>query len=305
MAKELSVSVIIPTKNRPADLILAVTSILKQKKAPNELIIVDQSDINESYDVVKSLFSTYRMVPKLLYVYEPGICGLVEAKQKGVSVSKCEIISFLEDDIVLHHHYIENVFELFEKKVNIMGCCGVMSNQHSGYIYETLFALFHRGIFFDARLNAGKSKDCGGDGVLIPSRFLSGGISSYRRLVFDDVEFDTKNDFHMLEDIDFSTRAVDFFGEDFFFIASNMCLEHNMSEINRDRLRSRWQRKLIEYAVFYKKNSYKRSSLINFIWLLIGLFWESVASSLLKRNVGPLLGTIVGLYVGIRKKLVS
>ena len=37
-------SAIIPTINRPNDLIIAITSILEQKVLPNELIIIDQSE---------------------------------------------------------------------------------------------------------------------------------------------------------------------------------------------------------------------------------------------------------------------
>jgi len=83
-----------------------------------------------------------------------------------------------------------------------------------------------------------------------------------------------------------------------------MCLDHNMSPINRARLKGRWQRKLREYITFYKKHSDKPWSLVNLIWLLIGMFGESVVSSVLSKNIGPLAGTIVGLYDGIRKKAI-
>jgi len=150
----------------------------------------------------------------------------------------------------------------------------------------------------------GKDRGCQGEGILLQSRYLSGGISCYRRDVFDSVKFDTVNDFFMLEDIDFSTRAADFFGDEYFFISTNMCLDHNMSQINRSQLKMRWQRKLREYITFYKKHSGKPWSLANLIWLLIGLLGESIVSSVLLRNIGPLMGTMVGLYIGIRKRVI-
>ena len=108
----------------------------------------------------------------------------------------------------------------------------------------------------------------------------------------------------MLEDIDFSSRAADYYGDEYFFIANNIMLQHNMSEINREKLKNRWQRKLREYVVFYKKNRFKPWSLISLIWLLFGLIGESFVSSLFMRNIGPLYGTINGLYSGIRKKVI-
>ena len=297
------ISTIIPTLNRPVDLVSAVTSILEQKHQPDELIVVDQSVGEQSYKAVKDIYSTFDVVPKLVYLHEPKVSGLIEAKQRGVEVAKGDIISFLEDDIVLHPKYFENVTSTFTNNQKILGCCGVVSNVQSGYIYEYLFRLFHRGIFHDARLNAGKIRDCNGDGVLIASRYLSGGISCYRKKVFESVKFDTLNDFFMLEDIDFSTRAADFFGDEYFFISTRLCLEHNMSPLNRLKLHARWQRKLREYVIFYKKHHLKSFSFMNLAWLLIGLLGESIVLSILSKSFGPFLGFISGFLAGIRQKV--
>jgi len=298
------ISAIIPTLNRPKDLADAVVSIFNQNHLPNELIVVDQSVGKESYDAVNKITNQFGDILELVYLHEPKVKGLTEAKERGVQIAKGSVISFLEDDVVLHPQYFENVISIFNNNQEVIGCCGVMSNMHSGLLYEYLFKLFHRGIFYDTRLNAGKIRDCNGEGILIPSRYLSGGISCYRKTVFDSVAFDTANDLFMLEDIDFSTRAADFFGDEHFFISTNMCLEHNMSPINRARLEERWQRKLCEYVTFYKKHSSKPWSLVNFIWLTIGLVGESVVSSALSKNMGPLYGTIKGLCDGIRKKVI-
>jgi GT2 family glycosyltransferase len=298
------ISAIIPTLNRPKDLRDAVASILRQKHLPNELIIVDQSVDDQSYNAVNGLYEEFDVTPKLVYLHEPEVSGLIEAKQRGVQIAKGDIISFLEDDVVLHRQYFENAISIFKNNQEVIGCCGVMSNVHSGTLYEYLFKLFHRGIFYDPRLNAGKNRDCQGSGVLLVSRYLSGGISCYRKEVFEKVNFDMVNDFFMLEDIDFSTRAADFFGDEHFFISTNMCLDHNMSPINRARLKERWQRKLREYVTFYKKHSDKPWSSVNLIWLLIGMLGESIVSSVLSKNIGPLTGTMAGLYDGIRKKVV-
>jgi len=298
------ISVVIPTLKRPVSLVHAVTSVLEQKYLPDELIIVDQSVDKQSYIAIERLYKNFDVTPKLIYLHEPEVSGLTEAKQRGVEVAKGDIISFLEDDVVLHQQYLENSMSVFKSNHKVMGCCGVISNVYSGILYEYLFKLFHRGIFYDSRLNIGKNRDCQGLGELLPSRYLSGGISCYRKEVFEKVKFDTVNDFFMLEDIDFSTRAADFFGDECFFISTNMCLEHHMSQINRMQLKERWQRKLREYITFYKKHSNKRWSSVSLIWLLIGMFGASFVSSVLSKNIGPLVGTMIGFYDGIRKKII-
>ena len=181
------ISVVIPTIIRPLSLVEAVTSLLEQKQLPDELIIVDQSEDDQSYIAVEELYKNFDVTPKLLYLHEPEVNGLTEAKQRGVEVATGDIISFLEDDVVLHQGYIENSILVFNRNPKLMGCCGVISNIYSGIIYEYLFKLFHRGIFYDSRLNIGKNRDCQGLGVLLPSRYLSGGISCYRKEVFEKV----------------------------------------------------------------------------------------------------------------------
>lgn len=296
-------SAIIPTINRPNDLIMAITSIFDQEILPNELIIVDQSPNKNSYNLVYKLYKNYKKKIKLKYFHDVTISGLIEAKQKGVEGSNGDVIFFLEDDVVLQSNYFKNAAKLFEENDKVMGCCGVISNLKKRPIYEYMFKLFHRGIFYDPRIDAKKKSKTLSSGFLLPSRYLSGGISCYRKEVFEKVKFDVANGFHMLEDIDFSTRAADIFGNELFFINTNMRLEHHMSPINRLKLKERWQRKIIEYLTFYKKNSEKQWSLINLIWLLIGMISEAILSSLLLKNSGPFIGFIIGLSIGIKKKL--
>ncbi|GBL32941.1 hypothetical protein EMGBS12_12510 [Methylophilaceae bacterium] len=51
---------VIPTLNRPADLVQAVASVCNQIKCPGELIIVDQSSDNVSKIAVKNMLKKIR-----------------------------------------------------------------------------------------------------------------------------------------------------------------------------------------------------------------------------------------------------
>jgi GT2 family glycosyltransferase len=165
--------------------------------------------------------------------------------------------------------------------------------------YQKLFHLFHRGIFHDRRVGV-HGNPAAWVQKLIPSTYLSGGVSAYRRAVFDKVKLDTRNDFFMLEDIDFSTRAVCEFGAGRFFINTSARLTHLMSPVNRARLAGRYERKLREFVVFYKKNRGQASSLANLLWLLVGLSFEAIVAAARARHIGPLSGSIKGLLDGIK-----
>lgn len=299
MGKNLKLSVVLPTKNRPDDLVRAVTSILEQNELPYELIIVDQSVDSKSHNNIKDLFSKLKPNTKLVYIHDSSIKGLVSAKNHGVKKSNGEIISFLEDDEFLDKNYLKNTINLFDKNEHILGCCGIVTNIRRSFFYEIMFKLFHQGLFFDKRVDVVKYKDSDGKGVLISSTHLSGGISSYRREVFKSIEYDLRTNFFYCEDIDFSIRAADFFGKNRFVIATNIFLAHYMSPINRDVFEPRWFRKTNEFILLYKKNKNKKYSLLSVIWLIIGLFFEAVYSCFTTFSFGPILGFFKGLYSGL------
>lgn len=252
----MRISAVIPTKNRMNDLLVAVTSVLEQERPPNELIIIDQSDSDESKTSVNSLVVESNVKLDLIYVHDQSISGLVHAKNEGAQVSSGDVVAFLEDDVVLTPNYFSELEKGFTDNPSMLGCCGVPVVVTSFTpLYRYLFSLFHQGLFYDARMvHGGQGEDHAN--TLVPSRFLSGGISAYRREVFTKVPFDLVNDFFMYEDIEFSTRAVREFGNDHFFINTAVRLDHRASPVNRYRLTYRWERKIRELFCFYKKTEF-------------------------------------------------
>jgi GT2 family glycosyltransferase len=271
---------------------------------PDELIIIDQSDNDESKQSILSIYKKIeRKELELKYVLDNSIAGLVPAKAYAVTIAHGDIIMFIEDDVILESDYVKNMLMPFDENPELMGTCGVITEvDASTGFYRSMFRIFHRGIFYDKRVHIHGNLDVNHKD-LIKSNYLSGGVSAFRREVFDKVKFDTKNEFHMLEDIDFSTRAVSEFGEDNFFINTTARLQHLMSPVNRARQAPRYSRKLREFFVFYKKNRYEQFAFISLLWLLVGLLLEAVYVSIRSLHFGPIIGTFSGIVKGIRWKL--
>ena len=300
---KLQLTAVIPTRCRPVDLIIAVKTILDQERTPDELIIIDQSPTTESKVEVESLFTEVGSPFKLIYVHDSKISGLVDAKNEAVKVASGDIVSFLEDDIELFPDYFLEVERFFLQNSTALGCGGVVVKVDCySPFYRFVFNLIHRGIFFDARVMMHAQE---GIQQLIQSRYISGGVSSYRRKVFEQIPFDIVNGFFALEDIEYSTRAADFFGDDYFFINPRIRLLHNMSPANRAVMGVVWERKMREYVLFYKKHSAKSGSSVNFFALLIGLFVVSGLVSVKKLSVAPLAGFYKGLRNGFKQKIKS
>jgi GT2 family glycosyltransferase len=185
----------------------------------------------------------------------------------------------------------------------MLGCCGVVTNLPPlprGYV--RVFHFFHRGIFHDARVGVhGAAPDT--LPPLIRSTYLSGGLSAYRREVFEAVPFDIANEFFLLEDIDFSTRAAARFGERF-YINCRARLEHRMlSPLDRTVLGLRQRRKLREFLVFYKKRRGQKHAGAALLLLLAGLLLESGYDALRAAHYSPFLGYFLGLRDGMRWQL--
>lgn len=292
------ITVIIPTKNRHKDLLIAVSSIVTQSLLPTQLIIVDQSETPVSKSLIEDLIK--QTCINLTYIYDKSITGLVQAKKIGVSFSSGNIVCFLEDDIELDNSYLQEMKLAFELNPTLLGCCGVVTNLGSiPKYYTSLFHLFHRGIFHDQRVGVhGFTEQL--SSKLIPSRYLSGGTSAYRRNVFENIFYDLKNDFFMLEDIDFSSRAADYFGASHFFINPNAKLAHYMSPINRAVFEKKYTRKLREFIVFYKKNKHKPRAEFDLLLLLVGLLLEASLMSFKQGKTAPIVGYFKGLLIGFK-----
>ena len=83
-------TVVIPTRNRPADLTNAIKSLCYQSRLPDELIVVDQSADDLSVRSIKSLETLMKKF-KLIYIHDSNILGLVEAKRVAVKNASGQI----------------------------------------------------------------------------------------------------------------------------------------------------------------------------------------------------------------------
>jgi len=300
---KLTLSIVIPTKNRHEDLRNCIDSFVTQSRMPEELIIIDQSD-NEVIKLdIENKIKVALPEIKLIYVWDRSIKGLIEAKEKGVIMAESEIVMFLEDDVILTKNYVENIEKAFLDKPEMIGCCGVIKFMPKrNVLYSILFKIFHTGIYFDPRFEVHGSQETQKLNY-INSAYLSGGLSAYKIEVFDKVKFDTKNSFFMYEDIDFSTRASDIFGKNKFYIVTTAILDHVMSPTNRAVLGKKYKQKLFECTLFYKKHKKKNKALIHYLWLITGMILELFYESIRNLNFKIMFSGISGLYKGIFWKL--
>ncbi|NBO71512.1 glycosyltransferase family 2 protein [bacterium] len=297
------ISAVIPTKNRPHDLLQAVRSILSQKRLPDQLIIIDQSNCNYGKSLIDLEF-VIKLGCDLCYINDTNIKGLVEAKAKSLEYVKGDIICFFEDDIIIEHEYIFEIERAFKENIGLKGCSGVITNAtSSSKIYRFFYNIFHRGIFTDPRPDI-YANFLTNNNQLIKSNVINGGLSAWRRDVFEEVEFDYYNKFHMMEDFEFSFRVNHRF-PDTLFINPNARLVHNYSQLNRDSKIRSLERKLFEYIVFYKKNRQYSNSTLSLFIVLLGIFFNATGLCLKHINLAPILAFFRGTKNGFKYEVVK
>ncbi len=116
-AANLSVSVIVCTKNRPKELARCLRSLLATTDRPDEVIIVDnEPSASASRIVIESL--------PVIYVAESRP-GLSRARNAGLREATGDIVAFTDDDTCVHPDWIRRLREAFDSP-QVMSVTGLV-----------------------------------------------------------------------------------------------------------------------------------------------------------------------------------
>lgn len=118
------VSIIIPTFKRPTTLDRAIDSVLKQTYKEIEIIVVDDNNPgSEGRKLTEEKMLAYKDNPQVIYVKHEFNKNGSAARNTGASVSKGELIGFLDDDDVFLPRKIESQVAKLESLPEDWGCC--------------------------------------------------------------------------------------------------------------------------------------------------------------------------------------
>jgi GT2 family glycosyltransferase len=197
-----TISLIIPTKNRRADLLETVDSILKQTRHPDELIIVDQSATGCSSLEVRQAVTSEPGI-QMIYIWNRTITGLPMARNVGFAASTGELVCYLDDDITPAPDYLAQVERGFADFPAWAGLCGRFTDDQAPSEWRRLIReVFRRGLFRDNRAALAIMERP------VDVRLMCGGAACFRREVLREFRFDENLIGYALgEDFDFCVRA--------------------------------------------------------------------------------------------------
>ena len=287
----LTSSLIICTRNRPKDILDAIESIKKQTHQPDELIIVDSSDVPllENQDFVKNF-----AWEEINCVYKHTKPGLTYQRNCGITLAKGDIVFFLDDDAIIEPNYIYRMLETFDKNKGVIGGMGsiVISDKKEHIVLRMVRRLFLlQRIYATGKITAsGMPTHCYGTDNFRYIQVLNG-CGAYRRAVFNKYQFDEHlKRYAYLEDMDFSYR-VGQEGPLFFNPSAKMWhrpSQHARDDVVTNRAMYIFNYSYLFYKLFYPKN---RACIIAYWWSVIGLFVYAI----LIRNYQYIKGYWAGL----------
>ena len=198
----MTMSLIIPTRNRPADLLETAEAILNQTRLPDELIVVDQSLNANGERELQERLGCHPGI-NLIYIWDRAITGLPMARNAGFAASSGELICYLDDDITPSPDYLAQVERGFADFPAWAGLCGRFTDDQPVSALRRLGrTLCRRGIFRDDRARLSTMSR--------PAevRLMCGGAACFRRKVLDEFAFDEHLTGYALgEDVEFCIRA--------------------------------------------------------------------------------------------------
>lgn len=232
----INFTLIVCTYMRPKPLLTLLNSVKEQTLYPNEILIIDGSTNNETEVILENNKFQNLQYFKVL----PEHRGLTKQRNYGIARvgDSSDVICFLDDDIVLTKNYFENLLNTYQVYPNALGVggfiidddvlCEYVGENYQPKINEFFFDGWKRneGSRFIMRKRFGLDSDCPPGfsslyshgrsvGFLPPSgktyevEQLMGGVSSFRKTVFDELQFSTYfQGYGLYEDADFSIRAA-------------------------------------------------------------------------------------------------
>lgn len=276
--KNITSSIVICTRNRLNDILVALDSIRIQTEISEELIIVDSSDQPlTSHESFQMIFND-GLFPHSKLIYKHTKPGLTFQRNIGALLATQNIIYYFDDDIILAANYIEEMNTIFAQYPHYAGGMGTISNvpQKKGYFdFAKVFFLLQRNIASGKFTLSGMPTHPYGVSTFMEVEVLGGCCMAYRKSILEKYTFDENlRGYAFMEDCDFSRRVS--YNSTLFFNPKAQ-LQHLSSPIARDKLIDNRAMYIKYYSYLFYKNFYARNRLKIFAywWSILGLFIEA------------------------------
>jgi GT2 family glycosyltransferase len=292
------ISVIIPTRNRPDNLASFLDSLNNQTRLPDELIIIDASDNDDTRNMLRKRSDGLPFD----VIYKREAPGSARQRNIGFRISRGRHLFFFDDDVILETEYLRAVCDTFSKhrEGQLGGITGKITNiRQDPSPWDRAF----KGIFFLSDFGKGQVKLSGFPSLRIgdePSyvEILSGCNMAYPREVFSQFLFDENlTGYSYMEDIDLSFRIS---REYSLYYQPKARLEHFPTSYKTYGSRELRKMMIQNHRYLFKKNQPQDLPHVLSHWIsLLGIFLYNV---FIQSDFSAAMGIIDGLREPLHAK---
>lgn len=285
------ISVIVPTRNRADDLVSFLDSLNNQTRLPDELIVVDASDNDDTSNMLRKR----RDQLPFDVIYKREAPGSAKQRNIGFHISRGRYLFFFDDDVILEPAYLRMVCDTFSKygEEQLGGITGKITNiGQDSSPWDRAF----KGIFFLSDFGKGRVKLSGFPSLRIGDEssyveILSGCNMVYPREVFSQFLFDERlTGYSYMEDIDLSFRIS---REYPLYYQPKARLEHFPTSYKTYSSRVLRKMMIQNHRYLFKKNQPQDLQHVLSHWIsILGVFLYNV---LIQRDFMAAMGIIEGL----------
>ena len=291
------VSVLIPTKDRPACLEHAVRLLLAQTVRPSQIVVVDQSTTDEGRRRVETILSADpgpRGGVRLCYIHDRAIPGAAVARNRAMSAADGLVWLFLDDDMEPESDFIEQLLDVYAHWPSVGGVSGIITNYaRPSLAFRTWSWLFLRGPFHDERQPIYWDVERLRDHEPIPVTKFGSGLMSFRSDLVRALRFDESlQGLPPGEDIDFCARLG---SRARLVIAPGARIAHRPSPTGRSQeywVKEYAQGKLYAYHRNWRRGLHNR---LCCVWFEVGCAVAATFASLHRRSFAPWRALVRGV----------
>ena len=177
------VSVVLCTRERPADLAGALASIVALDYRNFEVVVVDNAPTSDSTERVVNALGD----PRVRRIVEP-VPGLSSARNAGLQAARHEIVAFTDDDVVVDRNWLHCIARGFARHPDASCVCGLVP---SGELRTAAQAYFDQRVSWSDSLDP-RRYSLADPPADAPFARPAGAGGQLRRIVCDDFEAEAR-----------------------------------------------------------------------------------------------------------------
>jgi GT2 family glycosyltransferase len=291
----MTVSVVMPTKNRTRFLVDAVRTLLAQTVTPDELIVIDQSDDDSGSRRIAALVAAAPAArrPRLVYVLDRTINGAAAARNLGFDRASGDVVVCCDDDVLAEPTVIERLLTHYRVAPEYAALAPVITNYAPPTVMRRLYrAAFCLGPFRDERQPVYWFWRDYPRPARVPVRMFTGAMMSFRRSALEGLRHDARyKGASVGEDIDLcwtlwrrGARLA---------IVTDAHILHNRAPRPSSRPE---EAQIASWGFLYQKHLPRTlATRAAFAWYVAGIFLGAAIDAVHGRTLDPLRSALAGL----------